>query len=105
MIYLRQADVLDTRALAELRTASLTEMGFLPPDDSDTAFFSRAANAIGRLFREGRAVAWITCDEHQIVGSAFAVLYDRLPYPDGSLHAEVSGVYVAPQYRNHGYAG
>ena len=104
VIYLRHADVLDTRALAELRAASLTEMGFLPPDRADAAFVARAAGAISRLFREHRIVAWVTCDDECVVGSAFAVLYDRLPYPEGSLHAEVSGVYVGSAYRGRGFA-
>ncbi len=104
MIYLRQADVLDTRALAELRAASLTEMGLLPAERTDAAFIGRAADAISRLFREGRIVAWVTCDDECVVGSAYAVLYDRLPYPEGSRHAELSGVYVERDYRCRGFA-
>jgi predicted GNAT family acetyltransferase len=38
------------------------------------------------------------------VGSSCAVFYDRLPYPDGSRHAELCGVYVMPAYRNGGLA-
>ena len=30
--------------------------------------------------------------------------FDRLPYPDGTLHAELSGVYVEPEYRGAGCA-
>ena len=39
-----------------------------------------------------------------VVGSACATFFERLPYPDGALHAEVAGVYVEPAYRGHGNA-
>ena len=32
------------------------------------------------------------------------MIYDLLTYPDGSRHAELGGVYVAPGYRGRGYA-
>ncbi len=103
MIYLRPADRLDGPILAELRAASLVEMGLLAPAERD-GFVAAAECDIDRLFHDHRVVAWVTCDDEAVVGSASAVLYDRLPYPEGSLHAEVAGVYVSPAYRRNGYA-
>jgi GNAT superfamily N-acetyltransferase len=103
MIYLRRADVLDLRDLAALRAASLCELGYLAVDERPR-FRESAARELLRLHRSGSLVAWLLCDDASVVGCACAVYYDRLPFPDGSLHAEVSGVYVAPPYRSCGYA-
>lgn len=103
MIYLRSADGLDSLSLAHLRAASLTEMGLLPPTHRD-GFVARAAGELNALFRTGRIAVWIACDDERVVAAACAVFYDRLPYPDGSRHAEVCGVYVRPLYRKRGFA-
>ncbi len=103
MISLRACDEFDALSVAELRAASLVELALLPAGDVD-AFVGSAARAFGRLFRSDRIAAWIACDDERAVASACAVFYDRLPYPDGSRHAEVCGVYVRPAYRRRGYA-
>jgi GNAT superfamily N-acetyltransferase len=68
------------------------------------AFVAEAQRAFEALFRDGRLVAWLACDDDAVVASCCAVFFDRLPYPDGSRHAELCGVYVAPAYRNRGLA-
>jgi len=103
MIYLRAADRFDARALAELRAASLIEIDVLPTLAA-AAFVAAAARDFFTLFRTERVAAWVACDGVRVVGSACAVFYDRLPYPDGSRHAELCGVYVQPAYRSRGYA-
>ncbi|GAC1533433.1 MAG: GNAT family N-acetyltransferase [Candidatus Velthaea sp.] len=103
VIYLRQADHLDSHALARLRAASLREMGLLEPS-AEAAFVARATGELATSFRADRLVAWLTYDDARPVGSCCAMFYDRLPYPDGSLHAEISGVYMMPDYRGNGYA-
>ncbi len=103
MIYLRNCDVLDCRSLAELRAASLIELGLLSPLASEP-FSAQAARELSVFFRSDRIAAWIACDGERAVASCCAVFYDRLPYPDGSRHAELCGVYVVPQYRKRGLA-
>jgi GNAT superfamily N-acetyltransferase len=103
VIYLRAADRLDSQTLAALRAASLAELG-LVPDHGATAFAIRAAIEFCALFRADRIAAWVACDGERVVGSACAIFYDRLPYPDGSRHAELGGVYVEPAYRKRGFA-
>jgi GNAT superfamily N-acetyltransferase len=103
VIYLRAADRYDCRSLAELRTASLIELDVLPAHDAPE-FVAQATREFGALFRADRLVAWVACDAEQVVASSCAVFYDRLPYPDGSRHAELGGVYVMPAYRNRGFA-
>jgi GNAT superfamily N-acetyltransferase len=101
--FVRRADADDARHLATLRAASLAEQGYLPASER-AAFVERAAADTARLFREGRLVAWLACADAAVIGSACAVYFDRLPYPDGTLHAELSGVYVDPAYRGAGCA-
>jgi GNAT superfamily N-acetyltransferase len=103
MIYLRGADRFDARALAELRAASLIEIDVLAPSAA-APFVSAAAGDFFTLFRTERIAAWIACDGDCVVGSSCAVFYDRLPYPDGSRHAELCGVYMRPVYRGRGFA-
>jgi GNAT superfamily N-acetyltransferase len=103
MIYLRTADRFDARELAQLRAASLVEIGVLAGDAVE-AFIPRATREFFTLFARERMAAWVACDDAQVVGSSCAVFYDRLPYPEGSLHAELCGVYVVPEYRNRGIA-
>jgi GNAT superfamily N-acetyltransferase len=104
VIYLRAADELDSGSLAELRAASLVELDLLSGPDVD-AFVVRATREFYALFRSERIAAWIACDADCAVASSCAVFYDRLPYPDGSRHAELCGVYVRPGYRKRGFAG
>lgn len=104
MIYLRAADQLDSGSLAKLRAASLIELDLLPTADADW-FTARATWEYSALFRADRLTAWVACDGDRVVASTCAIFYDRLPYPDGSRHAEVCGVYVAPAYRKRGFAG
>jgi ribosomal protein S18 acetylase RimI-like enzyme len=103
LIYLRAADGLDSGSLAELRAASLVELGLLCAPDVD-AFVGRASREFCALFRAERVAAWIACDADRVVASSCAIFYDRLPYPDGSRHAELCGVYVMPAYRKRGIA-
>ena len=101
--FVRPADANDAGALARLRAASLAEQGYLAEADF-AAFVERATADTARLFREERLVAWLACAGDAVVGSACAVYFDRLPYPDGTLHAELSGVYVEPAFRGAGHA-
>jgi GNAT superfamily N-acetyltransferase len=103
VIYLRAADRYDALSLADLRAASLAELEQLPAADV-AQFITRAARAMYVLFRDERIVAWLACDAERAVASSCAVFYDRLPYPDGSRHAEICGVYVRPKYRQRGLA-
>ncbi len=103
MFHLRAADQFDSLDLARLRAASLIELELLPADAS-AAFAVRAAADFRALFRSGRIAAWIAVDGERAVASSCAVFYDRLPYPDGSRHAELCGVYVVPAYRRRGIA-
>jgi GNAT superfamily N-acetyltransferase len=101
--FVRRADADDAAALARLRAASLAEQGYVATAERD-AFAARATADTARLFREQRLVAWLACDGDTAIGSACAVYFDRLPFPDGTLHAELSGVYVEPAYRGAGVA-
>ena len=101
--FVRPAGANDAAELARLRVASLAEQGYLAEADF-AAFVERATADTARLFREERLVAWLACAGDVVVGSACAVYFDRLPYPDGTLHAELSGVYVEPAYRGAGHA-
>jgi GNAT superfamily N-acetyltransferase len=103
MTTLRPAEPHDAGALAHLRAASMIELGYLTAADED-AFVRRAAVDFARLFDDARLVAHVLCDAQTVVGSACAIFFDRLPFPDGALHAEISGVYVAPTYRGAGHA-
>jgi len=103
VIYLRAADRFDALALANLRAASLSELGLLPNAEVD-AFALQAMRGFVRLFTDDRLIAWIACDDERVVASCCAVFYERLPYPDGSRHAELCGVYVVPAYRRRGFA-
>jgi GNAT superfamily N-acetyltransferase len=103
MIEPRRADAADASALGRLRAASMIELGYLQAEQR-APFARRAATEIRTMLGTGRLVAWVLCDGARVVGSACATFFERLPYPDGALHAEVSGVYVEPPYRGHGYA-
>ncbi|MDB5072391.1 MAG: acetyltransferase [Candidatus Eremiobacteraeota bacterium] len=103
MIEIRRAEPEDAPDLARLRAASLAEQGYLPPAERQP-FAQRAADDFARMFAGGRLVAWLLVDGETVVGSACANYFDRLPFPDGSLHAELSGVYVEPAYRRAGHA-
>lgn len=81
----------------------MIELGYLPANDR-APFERRAAIEIAAMLESGRLVAWVLCDGTRVVGSACATIFQRLPYPDGALHAEVSGVYVELSYRGHGHA-
>jgi N-acetylglutamate synthase-like GNAT family acetyltransferase len=93
----------DAPALAALRTASLIEMGLLGAAEAP-AFRARARREIGAMLREERLIAWVLEAEGRIAGCACVVVWDRLPYPESSRHAEIAGVYVAPAYRRRGIA-
>jgi GNAT superfamily N-acetyltransferase len=100
---IRRAGEADVQELARLRVASLIEQGYARACDPQP-FAARAAEDLLRLFRAERLVAWVLCDGDTVVGSACVVYFERLPFPDGSLHAELSGVYVAPSHRGAGHA-
>ena len=101
--FVRPAGAHDAAALARLRASSLAEQGYLAEADF-AAFVERATADTARLFAEERLVAWLACADDVVFGSACAVYFDRLPYPDGMRHAELSGVYVEPAYRGAGHA-
>ncbi len=103
MIEIRRADAHDTAELARLRAASLVDQGYLS-EAQRAAFAERARADFGRLFAEDRLVAWLLCAGPAVVGTACAIYFERLPFPDGMLHAELSGVYVEPPYRGAGHA-
>jgi GNAT superfamily N-acetyltransferase len=102
-LFLRQCDAADAAELAELRAASLLEMGLLRPSGA-ASFRRRARREFARMLRVERLAGWLLTIDGEVVGCACAVFWDRLPYPETSLHAEIAGVYVAPEYRRHGYA-
>jgi GNAT superfamily N-acetyltransferase len=101
--FVRQAGADDAAALARLRAASLAEQGYLAASER-AEFVERATADTARLFHEDRLVAWLLCAGDAVIASACAVYFDRLPFPDGTLHAELSGVYVEPVYRGAGCA-
>jgi GNAT superfamily N-acetyltransferase len=100
---LRCADPFDAAALAELRVASVIEMGLLRPDDAP-AFARRCRRELWDALRDDRLAAWLLAVDGRVEGCACVLFWNRLPYPGTSLHAEVSGVYVAPAYRRRGIA-
>jgi len=100
LVQARSADALD---LARLRCASLLEMGLLP--ERKRASFERLAAAeIFELFAQERLIAWLLVANGVPSGCACAIFWQRLPYLQGSLHAEIAGVYVVPALRRAGYA-
>ena len=103
MIEIRRAGPDQAEALARLRAASLIELEHLAPAERD-AFVPRAAAEFVRLFAEHRLAAWLLCEGEAPIGSACVNYFDRLPYPDGTVHAELSGVYVEPRFRGAGHA-
>jgi ribosomal protein S18 acetylase RimI-like enzyme len=103
MIEIRRAGPDDAYDLAQLRAASLIEQNHLDPAQREP-FARQAVDDFARLFRQGQLVAWVLCADEAIVGSSCAIYFERLPFPDGTLHAELSGVYVAPAYRRAGHA-
>ncbi|HEY4439610.1 MAG TPA: GNAT family N-acetyltransferase [Candidatus Elarobacter sp.] len=103
MIDLRRAHGTDAHDLALLRADSLAEQGYVVPAQREP-FVREAEDSFARAFARDGMVAWLLCDGETVVGSACAMYFERLPFPDGSLHAELSGVYVAPAYRRRGWA-
>jgi GNAT superfamily N-acetyltransferase len=103
MIDIRAADAADANALAGLRAASLIEQRYLRAPERD-AFVRSARDDFARLFAAERLVAMLLVDDSRPIGSACATYFDRLPYPGGTLHAELSGVYVDPAFRGAGHA-
>lgn len=97
------ADAVHAGELADLRVASLLEMNLLRPQDVP-AFRRTARVEFLAALRAERCAAWIVRDGHRAVGSACVLLFNRLPYPEGSVHAEIGGVYIAPEFRGRGYA-
>ncbi len=102
-VTIRTAERSDAQALAALRAESLIEMGLLERPAAP-AFVARAASRFARLFRDERLHAWLLVDGALPVGCACVVFWERLLYPDGDLHAEIAGVYVAPPFRRRGFA-
>lgn len=100
---LRAAGPQDARSLAALRAQSLIELGLLEPAGAP-AFVDEAAAGFAGLFASGKLAAWLAFDGDRAAGCACVVFWERLPYPDGSTHAEIAGVYVAPPHRRRGLA-
>jgi len=101
-LYLRAATRADARALARLRRASLRELALAGVDDPH--FEHEATSAFEALLTSQEVTAWLLIVDGRVAGSACALFWRRLPYPGSSLHAELSGVYVAPEFRRHGIA-
>ena len=102
-IRIEQADAMHAGELADLRVASLIEMKLLRAPQGP-ALRRTARVELVQALREERCAAWILRDGPRAVGSACVMFFQRLPYPEGSLHAEIGGVYVAPEFRGRGYA-
>jgi GNAT superfamily N-acetyltransferase len=100
---LRQADAFDAAALAEVRVAGLIELGLLDPLAA-AEFLPRARREYWTLLREEKLAAWLLVADGRVAGCACVLFWDRLPYPGTSLHAELGGVYVAPEFRRQGIA-
>jgi ribosomal protein S18 acetylase RimI-like enzyme len=102
-VYLRPAGRGDAWALARLRSASLLEQMLLGP--SDARVFERAAfREFSMLFADDDLAAWVLVAGDRLAGAACVVFWRRLPYGEGSLHAELCGVYVEPSLRRRGFA-
>jgi GNAT superfamily N-acetyltransferase len=102
-VMLVQATRADAFDLARLRCASLVEMGLL--SHAKRATFERVAAAeIFQLFAQEQLIAWLLIEAGVPRGCACAIFWERLPYQQGSLHAEIAGVYVEPALRRNGYA-
>ena len=102
-LLLRFANCEDAAALAALRAASMLEIGVLGSGEA-TAFTERARRELWSLLRDERMIAWVLVVDGQLAGCACVVFWERLPYPDTSRHAEIAGVYVAPEFRRRGIA-
>lgn len=102
VLYLRAATRADARALAELRRASLIELGL--PFACEPEFERAAIRAFDTMLATRELAAWVLVVGGRVAGSACALFWHRLPYPGTSLHAELAGVYVAPPYRRRGIA-
>lgn len=102
-ITIRAAQAADAPALAQLRAESLIEMRLLPRSDA-ARFIDDAVRRFAALFAQDNLAGWLLLDGGTAVGCACVVFWDRLPYPDGTVHAEIAGVYVAPEYRRRGFA-
>jgi len=89
--------------LASLRAESLIEMGLLERPNAPS-FVAETERSMRRLVADDKLVAWLLLDEERVIGCASVIFWERLPYPDGAVHAEIAGVYVAPAYRRRGYA-
>ncbi|HVA37197.1 MAG TPA: GNAT family N-acetyltransferase [Candidatus Dormibacteraeota bacterium] len=101
-LFIARASLVDAYDLASLRAASLEEMGLLEPA-ARAPFVDRAHREFRLLLREERMAAWMLVAASRPVGCAAALLWQRLPYPTSSLHAEIAGVYVEPAHRGNGY--
>jgi ribosomal protein S18 acetylase RimI-like enzyme len=100
---LRYASDEDAAAIAAVRTAALLEMGLLGNAEA-ASFRGRARREIAAMLRDDRLIAWVLVVAGRIAGCACVVFWDRLPYPSSSRHAEIAGVYVAPEFRRRGIA-
>jgi len=101
--FVRDAMRSDAAALARLRRASLLELGLLAPADANGFERAAAAEFDARLSEDALSAKLLVCDG-ELAGSASILFWRRLPYAETSLHAELAGVYVAPNFRRNGYA-
>jgi ribosomal protein S18 acetylase RimI-like enzyme len=102
-VYLRAAERGDAWALARLRSASLLEQELLAASEA-RAFERRAFREFSTLFADEGLAAWVLVAAGRVAGAACVVFWRRLPYREGSLHAELCGVYVEPALRRRGFA-
>ena len=103
LFIMRPATFADASELARLRCESLRELGLLPGDDARSFMHSASKEFLAALGAD-RLAAWLLLAEGRVVGSACALFWERLPYAESSLHAELAGVYVAGPYRKRGFA-
>jgi GNAT superfamily N-acetyltransferase len=101
--HIRPANAGDARTLARLRAASLLEQGLLGTDGAP-AFEIVAEREFSASLRDGRVAAWLLDSARGVRGCASALFWERLPYAETALHAELAGVYVEPSLRGRGFA-
>ena len=101
---LRPAALTDLAAIVALRVSSLVEMGILETDTINQPLMDRLGEEFRSLLSSVQFVSSLAVDGDNIIGCAFGLLSNRLPYPISSVQGEVAGVYVVPNMRMRGVA-
>lgn len=103
VVRIRRAAPSDAADLARLRAESLVEQGLLEATGA-CAFARDAELHFASALRTGSVEAWILRSATGTHGSAAVTFYERLPYPETALHAELAGVFVDARFRGRGFA-